>query len=67
MAKVARCPALSMARPAVVGPRKPEIENPRASQLKLTARSSGSLSAPTAFWIAMWNTMKASPMTVHAR
>ena len=66
IANVARYPAWSMASPAVVGPRKPEIENPRASQLKLTARSSGPLRAPTAFWTAMWNTMNASPITVPA-
>ena len=42
------------------------MENPRASQLKLTARSSGALIAATAFCTAMWNTMNASPITVHA-
>ncbi len=42
------------------------MENPRASQLKLTVRSSGALREPTAFWMAIWNTMNASPITGHA-
>ena len=67
MANVVRKPALSMESPAVVGPRKPDTENPSESQLKLTARSPGALRAPTAFWTAMWKTMNASPITAHAQ
>ncbi len=65
-AKVQRWPIPSIEKPDTVGPRKPEMEKPSASQLKFTERSPGGLMAPTAFCTAMWKNMNARPIAVQA-
>ena len=64
--KVRACPIESMANPVKSGPMEPETENPSASQLKFSARSSGRPSAPTTWFAATWNTMKPVPISVLA-
>ena len=66
VAKAHRWPARSMTMPDSVGPVNPEMEKPRASQLKFTERSAGGLIAPTAFCTPMWKTMNARPIAVAA-
>ena len=61
--KVSRWPIRSMAKPEIVGPRKPDVENASASRLKLRDRCSGVPSSPATWLTHICTSMKPLPAT----
>src|SRR3984885_10798600 len=56
-----------MAKPAIIGPKNEDVENPIANMLKLRVRDAGSPILPVALLMATWNTMKPVPMSAVAK